>query len=601
MKHWIFILGLSLWVLTGAAQQYVVTSITGRVVCEAKNGEKKELALRQTLTQQSVLNLPYNAQVELFDEQGGKTYLLKVPGKGVLANMLKDRQNSVMQLTEQYLAYMKARVKGKGELTSRRYSDPATVTREIAVKQRNPADAFNAFRRQAHAQYDQFRQKAITDYAAFMRKAWQSFEAHPALTLPEEKKVEPIVAPQRNPQDEKKSQPVRVDGAPVVMPAIPQQSVPTNAIHEQDEEESEYVDFEVYGTPMHVRFTHREQFSLPNLEPATVANVFERLQSADYNNTIRDCLELRMRHQLCDWTYLKMLEAFSKACFSSSDEATLLMAFIFQQSGYQMRLGVADGSLMMLFASRHVIFGRTYFTIGNETFYPYGRNVQTMKICEAAYPHESPLSLLVPQAQMLAEDMTEERRLTSEAYSDLSFDVSVNRNLLTFCSEYPSSTLNDDLMTRWTAYANTPLEAHISASLLPALQEKLNGLSEREAVERLLNWVQTAFNYEIDNKVWGHDRAFFAEETLYYPYCDCEDRSILLSRLVRELLGLKTILVYYPGHLAMAVGFSEEVEGDYIELDGKRFVVCDPTFINASVGMTMPDMNNQTAKVILLE
>ena len=120
-------------------------------------------------------------------------------------------------------------------------------------------------------------------------------------------------------------------------------------------------------------------------------------------------------------------------------------------------------------------------------------------------------------------------------------------------------------------------------------------------MERLLNWVQTAFVYEYDDKVWGDDRAFFPEETLYYPYCDCEDRSILLSRLVRDLLGLKAILIYYPGHLAMAVGFTEDVKGDYILLQGKKYVVCDPTYIGAPVGVTMEGMDNETAKVILLD
>lgn len=112
--------------------------------------------------------------------------------------------------------------------------------------------------------------------------------------------------------------------------------------------------------------------------------------------------------------------------------------------------------------------------------------------------------------------------------------------------------------------------------------------------------MQTAFVYEYDDKVWGGDRAFFPEETLYYPYCDCEDRSILFTRLVRDLLGLKCILVYYPGHLAAAVCFTDSVSGDYIMLDGDRFTICDPTYIGAPVGLTMPDMDNQRAKVILL-
>lgn len=70
---------------------------------------------------------------------------------------------------------------------------------------------------------------------------------------------------------------------------------------------------------------------------------------------------------------------------------------------------------------------------------------------------------------------------------------------------------------------------------------------------------------------------------------------------MRDLLGLKTILVYYPGHLACAVCFEGQVAGDYILLDGKRFVVTDPTYIGASVGMTMPGMDNSQASVILLK
>ena len=106
--------------------------------------------------------------------------------------------------------------------------------------------------------------------------------------------------------------------------------------------------------------------------------------------------------------------------------------------------------------------------------------------------------------------------------------------------------------------------------------------------------------YEYDNKVWGRDRAFFAEESLYYPYCDCEDRSILFTRLVRDILGLDCILIYYPGHLAAAVAFTDVVSGDYIMLNGRKFIVTDPTYIGAPIGKTMPRMDNKSATVILL-
>ena len=118
----------------------------------------------------------------------------------------------------------------------------------------------------------------------------------------------------------------------------------------------------------------------------------------------------------------------------------------------------------------------------------------------------------------------------------------------------------------------------------------------------LLNFVQTSLVYEYDDKVWGGDRAFFAEETLYYPYADCEDRAILYSRLVRDLLGIKAVLIYYPGHLATAInleGYNQR--GDYIEVRGERYYIADPTYINAPIGLQMPQLKNEKIKVILLE
>ncbi len=150
-------------------------------------------------------------------------------------------------------------------------------------------------------------------------------------------------------------------------------------------------------------------------------------------------------------------------------------------------------------------------------------------------------------------------------------------------------------------YANDPLVEELQNQLYPQMKTKLDGLSEYDAVNRLLNWVQTGFDYKFDSEVWGDDRPFFGEETLFYPYCDCEDRAILLSHLVRDLLGLNAALVYVPGHLAMAVEFNEAVDGCYFDVDGRRFVFCDPTFINAEVGEYSPMSDMNKAQLVLLE
>jgi CHASE2 domain-containing sensor protein len=585
------------------AQKYSVVSITGKVMVENTNTKKqRELQLREHLSDNTVLYLPFKGQVELFCEQTGKKHILKAPGKGNLQKMLSNKENTVIQLTKHYLAYIKARMKSDGELSARHYSDPATVTREIAVKQPSQYEEYAEFRRQANAKYEKFRQNAIKEYAQFMRQAWRQMDAKPKRIPPVEKDVPPVVVDDDSSQTPVESRPIKVSDAPVVLPVVLQQPKPKNPIVEQPTDTTEYVEFQIYGTPMKVRFSDKELFALPQqLTSDNIAEVYEKLANANFNNTIHDCLELRQMYQLCDWAYLKMLSTLSETCFPTHNEATLFMAYLAQQTGYQIRLAHSDNKLYMLYANSHTIYRQDYYTIDMQDYYVYGHQISNLNICSAEYPNEKPASLDITQTMLLAEKMSEQRTLTSKRYPDFEINVAINENLLDFYANYPSSRKGYNLMTRWAIYACKPMDVTVQRELYTQLKNKLSSLSQKEAVERLLNWMQTAFTYEYDEKVWGDDRAFFPEETLYYPYCDCEDRSILLARLVRDILGLKSLLIYYPGHLAMAVGFTEDVKGDYIEYEGKKYVVCDPTFIGASVGRTMTGMDNESANVIVID
>lgn len=461
-------------------------------------------------------------------------------------------------------------------------------------------ETYEQFRKQAQSDYENFRDSANRQYAEFMRQAWEQHQIMPALPKPKEEEKPPVVMPKEDEQKPVEDNPVVVDDDIILPPEPEPQPTPVAPIREEPVVEESYLGFTFYGVELRVRIGN-DKISLPDCSEETLSDAWVQLSGKEYNNTVRDCLEHRIRLQLSDWGYLQMLREMSHACLGKTNEANLLMAFVFCQSGYKMRLGIANEKLYMLFASKHVIFDLGRFELDGEYYYPFQCDEKEIQICSVGFPKETPLSLLIPQEQLLGYKKSKGRTLTSERYPEMSFSVGANKNLIAFYNDYPTSMLDRNFMTRWAMYANTPMEKTVKSELYPALREKLKNLSQKEAMERLLNWVQTAFVYEYDNKVWGGDRAFFAEESLYYPYCDCEDRSILLSRLVRDLLGLKAILIYYPGHLAMAVRFTEDVKGDYILLDGNKFVVCDPTYIGAPVGMTMPDMDNHAAKVILLE
>ena len=473
-------------------------------------------------------------------------------------------------------------------------------------------DSFEKFKKQTNAEYEVFKQRTNKDfedfrkqinaeYAAFIKKAWKEFEAIKAVPAPkDDTPIPPVIY-----SEEDKKQPIKdvpkpfdevipiVSPAPQPQPIAPIKEIPTPI--------ETYFSFHFFGTPLQVRLSQSNQFTLSGCNENDISKAWSILSKDKYNNVIKDCLAIRQQYQLCDWAYLSMLHDLSSAFWKNdSNKATLFTAFIYCQSGYKMRLGIADNQLVLLYASKHAIYNLNYWEIDGSKFYPLDCKVKQLRICQVNYPQEKPLSLLINNEQLFTIKTSPQRHLQSKRYPNIKATVDTNENLIKFFDSYPTSMINNDFGTRWAMYADAPLSKHTKETLYPSLKDKISSISQLDASNRLLNFVQTAFVYEYDDKVWGTDRAFFAEETLYYPYCDCEDRSILFSRLVRELLGLKVVLIYYPGHLATAVNFTDYVKGDYIMIDGKRYVICDPTYIGAPVGLTMPQMDNTSAKVILL-
>jgi len=80
------------------------------------------------------------------------------------------------------------------------------------------------------------------------------------------------------------------------------------------------------------------------------------------------------------------------------------------------------------------------------------------------------------------------------------------------------------------------------------------------------------------------------QETLFYEKSDCEDRSILFAYLVNNLLGFKVVGVKYKDHMATAVAVP--MQGDALNIASHRYVIADPTYINAPIGKSMPKYKN---------
>jgi len=443
--------------------------------------------------------------------------------------------------------------------------------------------------------YDEFRRKANEEYAQYMREHWEAFNAmkgDPKPELPEppkpfefdkDKPIPDLPTPiPFNPIKTPDPSPVQ----PIKRPEVPHPS-PVPAVSE--------FEFVCYGTTCVVSLDKSLQFKLKEISENAVADAWLHLSSEKSDALIDDCFDLRDELQLGDWAYYCLIRDLSdKFLGKNTDESTLMQVYLMAQSGYKVRIGHKNGHLVALMPFDSVVFERSYIRFQGTSYYIMGQKDggTTYMFNKVFSDNERVLSLRMPCTPKFAYKPSASRTFTANRYPELTVTLSTNKNLMDFYEEY--------LFCEWTNYSWAGLSEEVKAKLYPMLRKGIAGKSQIEAANRIINFVQTAFEYKTDQDQFGYERPLFGDETFYYPFSDCEDRSILFSTLIHDLLGLDVVLLLYPGHLATAVAYAEPLNGCYFEYQGKTFYISDPTYIGANVGECAPKFIKMSPEVYKL-
>ena len=195
-----------------------------------------------------------------------------------------------------------------------------------------------------------------------------------------------------------------------------------------------------------------------------------------------------------------------------------------------------------------------------------------------------------PTSIRFASNPSIRKTYTSKWNKDATVTVGINQNLMDFYDSMP-------FVKDWSFYARQGMDKELSYKLLPNLKNAIKNKDEVSAANVLLHFVQTAFVYQTDEEQFGHEKIDYKEQLFYDKACDCEDRAILFTDIINNLLGLDVVLLHYPNHLCTAVKFNSNVNGDYVMVGKDKYIICDPTYINASVGSCMPDYKRTAPKI----
>ena len=478
----------------------------------------------------------------------------------------------------------------------------------------NSVSEYEQWKQQQQQSFQEYRDERDREFTAFLKEHWREVELLKGFVRDDKPKpvVMPVAMPQPQPPKPEPApdlQPVKkpVEDEPVTSvkpepkvttpkPAVP----PKPAVVPVQERKGIRTQVDYFGKRITFYYDPAFKRSLPyRLNETALSNFWSELSKTDYEPLLEQINRQAEALRLNDWGYAVLTNKLSRQIYpTSTNKQALFTWFVLTKAGFRSRVAYDERNVYLLVPSKQRLYEVTYFTFDNERYYAVGFDGNSSKpgkvyTYDGHYPGADKKLDMSMRLRAAKGDNVEKRNLTFE-YDGKSrvIEADYEQARVDFLDTYPQLDLG--------VYFSAEVGETAESPLLQQLSSEMEGMNEQEAVNFLLRFVQTSFKYSTDEKQFGKENYLFPEETIYYPYSDCEDRSVLFAWLVRKLLGLEVVGLNYPGHVATAVLMEHQVEGDYVTYNGKRYVVADPTYINATAGMTMPDYRDTVPDVILI-
>ncbi len=446
-------------------------------------------------------------------------------------------------------------------------------------------------------EFDDYVKKADLDFANFLKKEWEQHQVSPGIKIPISPK--PVIIPEVKPEIKiAKLPPKKI---PIVVPTekktveFNRPILPIIQKSEEDDFLKTTTGIDFYGTNFSFQFDDEiSKLSTEIIDSDAIANWWLKCSKTKYNNLINELFAAKNRLNLNDWAYFTLVKKTAgKIAGNEQNTSELLTWFLMLRSGYNFKIAFNDTGIFLMFPTENTLPGKTYLVVKNENFYFDKDRPESTSFYTYDYDFEGAnrkIDFMISQPLNIGNDIYKKEFTFNHDNVDYIIPVNLSVNNIYFLKDYPNTNLD--------VYFNSAISRSTKESLAEAFIPYLKGFTTNESVNFILAFVQKAFKYSTDNEQFGHENYFFPEEVFYHAASDCEDRAALFSYMIENLLNLEVIGLKYKGHVAAAVNTNTEVSGDYIVYNNTKYVITDPTYINACMGLTMPKYKNSEATVI---
>lgn len=441
-------------------------------------------------------------------------------------------------------------------------------------------------------EFQQYLEENDKAFIGFLKANWKEVEIQkPQVRDPKPKPVTlPVAKPEPVKPKPAAEAPPKVDIKPIAKPQ--KEKTPTKP----QPPKTKTLSFDFFGQPISISENRaliaRYRGKINN---EGIADYWQTLAGTSHKTQVKELLDKAKALNMNDWSTALLFDQYARALHPADSTSRQLTSwFLLVKAGFDARIAY-NHRVFLLMPTEQELYSVTYFTFNKKRYYAVNLNdtpVNTGRAYTYSGGHSDGKRVLdfsSPNA-FITQSKNKTRQLSFQYNDkDYSLNIEYNTHLVPYFASYPQLDLKH--------YFAAGMPTDTRYQLLTQLKPLIEGKNEIEAVNLLLRFVQKAFEYKTDNDQFNQENYLFPLETLHYPYSDCEDRSALFAWLTKSLLGLDTVILMYPGHVATAVALSQP-EGDAHSFNGKRYSVADPTYINANVGMTQPAYRGKMPKIM---
>ncbi len=474
----------------------------------------------------------------------------------------------------------------------------------------NSQAEFQQWMHQETASFQEYKDKRDKEFTGFLENQWKEMQTFQGIVRDETPKptripkappkpvIQKIQADNQKPNSQlpTKVTPSVIVKIPVITPAPkPVKVIPVTIIKSP---KGRKIQLNFYGQNLNFYYDPKLKVRLQRpINEKSMSKIWSDMSRADYDGLLKQIDAQRKPLILNDWGYALLTNAIAQKVHpNSKNDQSVFTWYLMTKAGYQARIAYDQNYVYLLMPAQQQLFGSPYFTFDNTRYYALsfdGIKQRPGRIFtyNGHYPGAKK-QLDMSLGHAFNTGRKQKSRYLNFTYKGKTHRINVgyDKETIRYLKTYPQMDIG--------LYFNSDLSQATANPLLSQLKPLVEGKSEQDAINLILRFVQTAFKYKTDEQQFGIENYLFPEETLHYPYSDCEDRAVFFAWIVHNLLGLKVIGLDYPGHISAAVLFNERVSGDSVNFNGKRYVMTDPTYINADAGMSMPAYKNKKPGVI---